>query len=173
MSDYSIVTDDGMPPMSDPIAFFITWSTYGTWLPGDARGWIEFQHGWKLPEPPLALECAARMSETPCLLDASQRETVEKQVAETCGYRGWTLHAANCRSNHGHVVVTAAGTDSKKIRVDLKAWCTRRLKENDPGTREHWWADRGSIRWVWNQTSLATVVEYTTEGQERKDRDRS
>jgi len=24
--------------MPDPLAFFLTWTTYGTWLPGDPRG---------------------------------------------------------------------------------------------------------------------------------------
>ncbi len=28
--------------MRDPIAFFITWPTYGTWLPGDERGWVVY-----------------------------------------------------------------------------------------------------------------------------------
>ena len=23
----------------EPIAYFITWTSYGTWLPGDERGW--------------------------------------------------------------------------------------------------------------------------------------
>ena len=23
----------------EPLAYFITWTTYGTWLPGDERGW--------------------------------------------------------------------------------------------------------------------------------------
>ena len=27
--------------MEDPIGFFLTWVTYGTWLPGDSRGWVE------------------------------------------------------------------------------------------------------------------------------------
>jgi REP element-mobilizing transposase RayT len=34
--------------MQDPIGYFLTWVTYGTWLPGDARGWVEFQKGWQL-----------------------------------------------------------------------------------------------------------------------------
>ena len=29
--------------MDDPIGYFLTWSTYGTWLPGDATGWVQFQ----------------------------------------------------------------------------------------------------------------------------------
>ena len=35
----------------DPVAFFLTWPTYGTWLPGDHRGWVLHQHGWKMPDP--------------------------------------------------------------------------------------------------------------------------
>ena len=38
------------PPMPDPLAYFITWATYGTWLPGDERGWVEYRHGWQLPD---------------------------------------------------------------------------------------------------------------------------
>jgi len=63
MSDFSIRTDPGDVPMGDPIAFFITWPTYGTWLPGDERGWVEFKHGWQLPKPSLELECKSRMTE--------------------------------------------------------------------------------------------------------------
>lgn len=37
----------------DPVAFFIAWPTYGTWLPGDARGWNEYHHGWRLPQAQL------------------------------------------------------------------------------------------------------------------------
>ena len=29
--------------MDDPLAFFLTWTTYGTWLPGDERGWSRSQ----------------------------------------------------------------------------------------------------------------------------------
>ena len=27
--------------MDEPLAYFLTWTTYGTWLPGDGRGWVE------------------------------------------------------------------------------------------------------------------------------------
>jgi len=167
MDNHRIKTDDNVPAMSDPIAFFITWPTYGTWLPGDAKGWVEFKHGWKLPEPVLELECASRMTEDACKLDAIQRQIVESQVLETCQHRNWELHAVNCRSNHIHIVVSAFETNPKKIRADIKAWCTRRLKERSMPDRKNWWAERGSIRWVWNQQSLATAVEYTTDGQDK------
>jgi hypothetical protein len=87
-------------PSDDPIAFLLTWSSYGTWLPGDARGWVEYRHGFQLPDPILELESAARMTEDACRLDISQREQVHEQVAETCTHKRWPLHAVNCRTNH-------------------------------------------------------------------------
>jgi hypothetical protein len=33
---------------ADPLAYFLAWSTYGTWLPGDERGWVEYARGWQL-----------------------------------------------------------------------------------------------------------------------------
>ncbi len=29
------------PTMPDPLAYYLTWPTYGTWLPGDERGWVK------------------------------------------------------------------------------------------------------------------------------------
>ena len=57
--------------MDDPIAFFLTWVTYGTWLPGDARGWVDYRRGWQPSDPVLELEAAARMTEDACRLSAA------------------------------------------------------------------------------------------------------
>lgn len=35
--------------MTDPLTYFITWTTYGTWLPGDVRGWRKTNAGPQLP----------------------------------------------------------------------------------------------------------------------------
>lgn len=150
-----------------PIAFFLTWVTYGTWLPGDARGWVEYKHGWQLPRPNLEAECAAKMSSDACRLSREHRDAVERQVAETCDHRRWHLHAVNCRSNHVHVVVSAGQTAPKKIRVDLKAYTTRCLKALDQ-TRDDWWAERGSIRWIYKDDDLESAVVYVIDGQDRK-----
>lgn len=159
------------PPMPEPIAYFFTWVTYGTWLPGDERGWVEYRRGWKPPDPVRKLEAAARMTEGACWLDPEQRAAVEEQVAETCRYRGWTLHAVNCRTNHVHVVVTAPGL-LRTIRSQLKAWCSRKLanlarSRQQPGApRTHWWAERGSQRYINDEVSLESAVRYVRDGQD-------
>jgi len=152
---------------SDPVAFFFTVSTYGVWLPGDPRGWVDYKMGWQLPDPIKELEAKARMTESSVILNEHSRKLVEKQILETCAFRNWILHAANCRSNHMHFVISGSEVAPKMIRSAIKAWCTRRLKEEiDPG-RKNWWAERGSIRWVFTEDSLERVILYVLEGQVR------
>ena len=156
-----IVVEDG------PIAFFLTWVTYGTWLPGDGRGWVKYKHGWQLPNRQLEVDCENRMTEDAVRLTLGQRNAVEQQIEQSCLYRGWHLHAVNCRSNHIHVVVTAPETPPKKVRVDLKAYATRCLKALD-GRREHWWAERGSTRSIYNDAELECAITYVLYAQDRK-----
>ncbi|TWT62425.1 transposase [Rubinisphaera italica] len=154
--------------MQDPIAFFLTWVTYGTWLPGDARGWIDYKGGWQEPDRSQERNALFQMTENACQLSPEQRQIVEKQVQETCNFRTWTLHAVNCRSNHIHVVVSAIDVKPEKIRNDLKSWTTRVLKKCSNTNRDKWWAERGSIRYLYDEDSLFNAVQYTLEAQERK-----
>jgi REP element-mobilizing transposase RayT len=157
--------------MDEPVAYFFTWGTYGAWLPGDSRGWTEYRHGWKLPDPIRRLEAIAKMTEDACRLDARERKAVEEQLAETCQFRGWDLHAANCRSNHVHVVLSGA-SPPKVIRGQLKAWCTRKLKSLELAekpadlVRENWWAERGSQRHIYDEKSLEAAIVYVRDGQD-------
>lgn len=153
--------------MPAPIAFFITISTYGTWLPGDQRGWVNYHNGWQLPDAARELEAAARMTEGCKILTPHQRQLVEQQVHETCEHRQWICHAVNCRTNHMHAVISSGDESPKRVRRDVKAWCTRRLRENSqPHQDAKWWSGRGSIRWVFDEAGLERVVWYTVEGQE-------
>lgn len=158
--------------MPEPLAYFLTWATYGTWLPGDERGWVEYRHGWQLPSPVRKLEAEARMSEDACVLDDEQRDLVEQTIKEHCRIRGWALHAVNCRTNHLHVVVSA-DLHPNTVRKQFKAWCTRRLKEldrrrNRREVRVNWWAERGSRRYINDEESLEAAITYVRDGQDNK-----
>ena len=63
--------------MNDPITYFITWTTYGTWLPGDARGWRKTKKGDQSPQPLLEAWCRNQMTDSPVLLNETQRAKVE------------------------------------------------------------------------------------------------
>ena len=155
-------------PMPDPLAYFLTWTTYGTWLPGDERGWVLKRKGFQLPNLVTRQLAADRMTETFCVLDDAQRGIVERTIAEHCRIRGWHLFTQNCRTNHVHVVV-AADLEPERVRDQLKAWGTRRLKEHchEHGVRErlNWWTTGGSGRLIGDEESLEAVIRYVVEGQ--------
>jgi REP element-mobilizing transposase RayT len=167
------------PPMPEPLAYFLTWPTYGTWLPGDERGWVRYRRGMRLPDPIVEREARARMTEDACRLDHEQRRLVEATITEHCRIRGWTLYAVNCRSNHVHAVVAAA-VHPKEIREQFKAWCTRRLKDLarvrqragfphaavSESIRGKWWAERGSGIYLNDEPGLEAVIHYVQEAQD-------
>jgi REP element-mobilizing transposase RayT len=156
------------PRMQDPLAYFLTWPTYGTWLPGTENGWVDFKDGWQLPDMKRLRESKAKMKESVCLLGANEQEIVERQIVETCKFRQWSLFAVECRSNHLHTVVGAKETDPMKIRKDIKAWCSRRLNEESQQQRVNWWAERGSVRWIFDEYGLDNVARYVNESQDLK-----
>lgn len=158
---------------SDPLGYFITWSCYGTWMPGDDRGWTKWHTGEEVPQPLLADWCREQMTEQPLFLDDSQRIIVNDTVALHCQIRGWYLHAVNCRSNHCHTVVTASSHDGEEVRDQLKSWCKRKLKDEQKlnrteskDIREKWWTGKGSVRYLFDEKSLEAAIRYTLEAQE-------
>jgi REP element-mobilizing transposase RayT len=166
--------DAGRVSQGDPLAYFLTWTTYGTWLPGDERGWVAKPGDLHLPDASLERESRSRMTESPVLLDDRQRDIVVRTIAEHCLVRSWHLHAVACRTNHVHVVVTADRRRPEDVMDQLKAWCTRKLKDQDrvriPENRTirwNWWTQRGSKRWLNDLHSLETAISYVQEGQDR------
>ena len=72
----------------EPIAYFITWTCYGTWLPGDERGSWRKGGEWQ-PANELFREMAAEeMKETPFILSLDDRDIVEQTVAKHWRHSG-------------------------------------------------------------------------------------
>lgn len=158
--------------MNDPVTYFITWTTYGTWLPGDARGWRKSTGGPQLPRPRLEEWCRSRMTENAVLLKSDQRLRVEAVFRKHAAIRGWVLHAVSVRSNHVHLVVTA-NKPPELVRDQFKAYATRVLRQ-PPGAieQEKIWARGGDGEIIDGDTNLEQVVQYVIEAQDRKDRDK-
>jgi REP element-mobilizing transposase RayT len=151
----------------DPIAYFITWTCYGTWLPRDERGWWRKGGEWRPANELFREMAAAEMKETPFALSLDDRNLVEQTIAKHCEVRGWILHAVQARSNHVHVVVTAPDYKAEIVRDQFKAWCTRKLKPTHPG-RERFWTEGGSRRSINHEDDLEAAIIYVNEAQDRK-----
>ena len=154
-----------------PLAYLITFRTYGTWLHGDPRGSTSRHRNRyntkHLPHDAGWLDTnKARLGDEPFILDKAQRNCVEQAIKETCSKREWILYAANARTNHGHAVV---GIGAKKPSIALNAFkanATRSLRDAGLYTRERTpWADKGSERWLWTRVEVNRAVDYVLYGQ--------
>ena len=158
--------------MSDPpLACFITFRSYGTWLHGDTRGsvdWATSGYGHPSLAPNLATERASRdrLTGPPVALDDQRRACVERAILQTTTASGWPLHAMNVRTNHVHVVLSGS-TPPERMMTSLKAWSTRRLREAGLATTNaRLWSRHGSTRYLWTETDVARACEYVVNGQD-------
>src|SRR5687768_9145536 len=83
-----------------PLAYFITFRAYGTWLHGDKRGSVD-RHNNQYGTPRIPRNDTWQRIEgellkhPPVKLDARRRTSIKKAIRETCEKRGWFLRALN------------------------------------------------------------------------------
>jgi REP element-mobilizing transposase RayT len=155
---------------TEPLAFFITFRCYGTWLPGDERGWTDRpvqpqDLSLRSGHPGLHSLAQAAMAHGSFVLESQHREAVDVAIRDVCAHRGWMLHALNVRTNHIHTVVSAESTP-EQVMTSLKAWSTRRLREAGlaaEGARI--WSRHGSTRYLWRVDEIEAACSYVLEGQ--------
>ena len=155
------------------LAYHLIWSTYGTWLPGDVRGWVKKKTpGIQEPDRQREQQACEQMAEEAVLLTLGQRALVEETIRAHCQIRQWSLHAVNVRSNHVHVVLTA-DRDAKEVMNQLKAWCSRKLSDatglKNPvafkAGRRRWFTEGGDPEKIEEETYLNNAIQYVLEGQ--------
>jgi REP element-mobilizing transposase RayT len=153
-----------------PLAYFISFRTYGTWLHGDKRGSIDrFHNQYRSPYIPPNEQWRRhneqQLRAKPLILGASQRKSIEAAIRDTCDCRNWWLRAINVRTNHVHTVVTADRKPELVLNA-FKANATRQLRQDSlwPNPFSPW-ADKGSKRRLWNEQSVARAIDYVLHGK--------
>ena len=164
------------PPTIDHRArfWFVTFTTYGTWLPGDERGSVSdlpdgrggvVRHNhvgepYDGGDPGRRADADAARKEPVVRLSAAQAAAVLAQLRETAAHRGWVLHAASVAANHVHALVEVFDDPAPgRVRNDLKAYASRPLNRS-AGRRRTWWTDRGSVRKKPTAGAVFAAVAY-------------
>jgi len=156
--------------MDFPLAYLLTWTTYGTWLSGDRR--TSVTHHNNKPGTPYSPADAvvtaavrATMKHDPLYLSLDMRGCVDRTIRDHCEYRQWKLHAVNARSNHVHAVLSAA-LEPESVMAQLKAWSTRRLREASfVEIDRQVWTKHGSTRYLWDDKAIHDASRYVRDGQ--------
>ena len=132
-----------------PLAYFLTFTCYGTWLHGTKPTSVDrFNNTPGTPFLTLGLQRSSlvkkHMLESPYILDALRRTIVLQAIIEVCRYRQWILLAAHIRSNHVHLVIHGI-LPPEQIMNAVKSYASRQLnKENLDNNRRNRWTRHGS-----------------------------
>ena len=153
-----------------PLAYFITWSCYGTWLHGEEKGSVDRRHNrWGDTYLPAdrsrkSVELG-RMRQPSYQLDGARRRIVLETIINQARYRGWTLLAVHVRSMHIHAVVQA-GLAPERVMNVLKADASRALNQAGlDGADCKRWTRHGSTRYLWRNTDVIEAIEYVIRKQ--------
>jgi REP element-mobilizing transposase RayT len=157
-----------------PLAYHITVGTYGTRLHGDDRGTVDRR--MNRPGDPIIghVEQWERMERAalrfpPRVFTPDQMRLVESLVPAVCDRGGWTVRARACAPDHLHVLVSGAA-DGSLIRKRMKRWLTQALAEHVPLEPEQtFWAECGSVKWVWTDEYLGRVDRYVHDQRATRD----
>ena len=157
--------------MSGPLAYFITFHTYGSWLHGRAEGSVDQEHrAYGQPFLPTNLnrETARQnqLKHPAYLLDEKHRIEVLASIKNTCLHRDWQVHALHVRQNHVHMVITAVTAKPEKVLSDIKAYATRNLRTAGLlGKDAPAWSEHGSTRYLWTEEQVVEKCHYTLHEQ--------
>jgi len=156
-----------------PLAYLITFRTYGTWLHGDERNSVDLrgQNLYGMPRvranKQLRDMMLEKMKYQPFTLDGKQRAAVEAAIREVCEYKEYSMHALNVRTNHAHSVVRA-GSKPEPIANAFKAYSTRRLRAAGLiEAEQRVWSRGESTRYLWRESSVERAIDYVVNGQGR------
>jgi len=159
--------------MGRPIAYLITFTTYGAWLHGDKRGSVDKSHNrhadnFVAPDVTRENEERVALKNQAIMLSLKQREVVRDAILQVCEFRGWAAHAVHVRANHVHIVV-AGSAGPEKMMVDFKAYATRamRLCDEPQTTATKYWTQHGSTKYLWTRRRVAAAIRYVRDGQGR------
>jgi REP element-mobilizing transposase RayT len=149
--------------MTAPLAYFITFTTYGAGLHGRSRGSVDRRHNEFGPpflpgDPELESTRREHMRQEPYLLDESRREVVLQTIREVARHRNWKLWAVHVRTNYVHIIVTAP-CKPEKVMVDFKAWASRRVRESfgEDADRDRW-TQHGSTKYLFDDEALEAKI---------------
>jgi REP element-mobilizing transposase RayT len=153
-----------------PLAYLITFTTYGTRLPGEERGWVSRrQNRYGTPDltsqPRLRLKMEDLLKGPPYGLGVSQRPLVLAAIKEACIHRGWQLEAVHVRPQHVHSVVGARAQPEFVLNT-FKSYSSRKLNRAclDPLRRKRW-TRHGSTKYLWTPGSVESAIKYVIEEQ--------
>ena len=137
----------------------LTWTTYGTWLQGDRRGYVK--NGKILPtERRLHETNVTKLSGSPVKLSLAQRRTVRTAILTESERLGQKVFALAVGSNHVHLLVEYIPKPIGRVVSHYKN--AARLALHDKDNTDRWWTKGYDKRYCFDRCSLQGRIDYIT-----------
>jgi hypothetical protein len=165
--------------IDQPFALLITWTCYGTWLPGDRRGYVSntlrpagnFERKRNLPGTPVAADdpytraVARSHQRRPTVwLSSALAFAAADALSEAACLRRWQLLRGAVMANHCHVVVFDCPDSGPLVRRILKGVSQRALSRA-VGQPRRWWTQGGSDRYLHGHAAIEAAIHYVADQQ--------
>jgi len=135
----------------EPLAYLITFTTYGTHLHGDPSGSVsKFRNSRDhdyVPDCPDLVRLSKRaMRDAPFLMNAVVRKVVFGAILATCRRKGWIVPALHVRVTHVHGVIRFQ-EEPRRVVDALKAAASAELNRQgiDRDRAKRWTRGRSAI----------------------------
>jgi hypothetical protein len=147
----------GVKNMDRVIGYMLTWTTYGTWLQGDPRGYVK--KGRVLgPNPPLYNANESALQSSPVILSDRHREIARTAIESEATRLGQTVLALQVGRKHVHIVVNCGQYNPQKAVSHYKN--AARIALNKEGLSARIWTRGYSKRLCFKGQQLRTMVAY-------------
>ncbi len=157
------------------IAYLLTWTTYGTWLRGDKRGYVgctldgdggvrptnnEFSAPYDADDGRTYNRDFSALKSPPVHLTAEQAACAAEALCEAARGAGYDLARAAVMRDHVHVLVGAHADGKSEVMRKLKGVSAVRLTQRFGRPGGSWWTRSGSEREKWDEGAVAAAEAY-------------
>jgi len=143
--------------MAETIGYMITWTTYGTWLQGDKRGFVK--NGIIYPSNKSLVESnRQKLSKNPIKLSKNHRRQVANAISEKAKQLNQKIFALSVSSNHVHIVAEYIPKPIGKVVTYYKNAAQVALRKI--GLTGRIWTKGFDKRYCFDQKSLQNRMNY-------------
>ena len=156
--------------MEPALAYFITFTTYGTHLHGQPCGSVSKLRNSRdrdyVPDcPELVTLSKQAMREPVYTLTDSARKVVREAILTTCRRKDWPVPALHIRVTHIHGVICFKEKPGRAVDA-LKASASRELnKSGVDGNRKKRWTRGKSAIALWTIDDVRAAIDYVLNQQ--------
>jgi REP element-mobilizing transposase RayT len=152
--------------MAKMIGYMLTWTTYGSWLQGDSRGYVK--NGKIYPgNTGIRKANVNNLNSKPVELNPQQRQIVQKAILKEAEDLQQKIYALAAFSNHVHIVAERISESIKKVVSHYKNSARLALQAN--GFIGRVWTRGFDKRFCFDHEQLESRIKYVSSHHEKPD----